>query len=784
MNRRTITILTLLAVLTAAPAMAEPRPSSDLLLPYFEVDLSDPGGKTTLFAVGNAAEEAVTVRASVTTNWGIEVISAPFELAAGEVRTVNLRDWIVRGELPGRTLGDAELAHVQAALSGQVSPKDGMYYGTQPEPSVTDLAVGAMTLRVTSRPRHDALWGDYFWASPDEDFAEGELLVNIDRTTDCRGLCDLHRLRFLDGGGFDGGTELVIWSSRRGQPSPDANTLNTGTVLSLSAFHTEPGAKFDERELDLLPVQVLEVRDLLLDEDFGWLDIVTEQDVYVGVRYSAEQRYSVTLQSWCIPEPQDPPCQGNDCPDRGRPEIRIEKSTNGVDADEPFGPPMLEAGDAVTWEYVVTNTGRVVLNDVQVTDDQEGAIACPKSTLQPGESMTCTHGGQAPPEADIPGEGFFYANLATVTGTSETGSTVTDDDPSHYQVQKTLDPEPSVQIEKATNGQDADAGPGPELAEGAAVTWSYVVTNVGSDGLENLAVSDDKEGPVSCPKATLGVGESMTCTPKAGVAQVGQYVNTATVTGTGITSGKPATDDDPSHYHVPEIVDGSIDVEKATNGHDADAGPGPELSEGAAVTWTYVVTNDGPETVTGIAVTDDKEGAVVCPETSLEPGESMTCTPKHGVAQIGEYANVATVSGTGQDSGASVGDSDPSHYHVPEPECGDCEGKITRMELLYTGATCSTIEARATPEQRFGDPTAFGPSVVCPGQTFTVTGKPSSSPGFDGTLGTNLELFVDGAPNASIHTSCSQEVGPGFVAGSFTVVEAESQYGGPLCPLS
>jgi hypothetical protein len=186
-----------------------------------------------------------------------------------------------------------------------------------------------------------------------------------------------------------------------------------------------------------------------------------------------------------------------------------------------------------------------------------------------------------------------------------------------------------------------------------------------------------------------------------------------------------------------------------------------------------------------VALVDDREGAVSCPKTSLAVGESMTCTLS-GIAVVGQYANLATVIGTGP-QGQQAEDTDPSHYHVPEPpECGECEGKIVHMELLYTGATCATIEAHATPEQRFADPTVFGPSVVCPGETFEVFGKPSSSPGFNGTLGTNLELYVSGSaqPSASIHTSCSQEVGPGFVAGSFTVVAAESQYGGPLCPLS
>lgn len=778
MRPRTIGLLALVALLSTAPQAAEPRPSSDLLLPYFEVDLGSAGGKSTLFAVGNAADEPVTVRAQVATNWGIRIVQTKIELDAGEVRTVNLRDWLVRGELPDRVLGPDALAHLQAALTGQVSPKDSLYYGTQPDPFETDLAVGYVTLRVVGNPRHDALWGDYFWVNPDEDFAEGELLVNIDQATDCAGLCDLHRLRFLDGGGFDGGTQLIVWSPRVGTPSPDANALSVGTVLSSSAFHRESGETVEERDLDLLPVQVLDVRDLLLDETFGWADLGTEEDVYVGVRYSASQRFSVTLQSWCIPEE---PC--DDCgPKRAR--IDLEKLTDGDDADEPVGFAKQPA-EEITWEFIVTNTGNVPLSDIRVTDDQEGEIACPQESLEAGESMTCAQAGQAPAASDIPAAGFFYANVGEVVGTPPTGAEVTDSDPSHYFVSAAPSIPLQIVIEKATNGEDADAAPGPELMAGDPVTWSYVVSNPNSERtLIDIQVGDDREGGVTCPKTTLAPGESMACTPKQGSAQVGQYRNLATVTGKDSESEATASDEDPSHYRgvEPPAEPPAIDVEKATNGVDADAAPGPELSDGANVTWSYLVTNTGPVALSNVTVQDDKEGAVSCPKASLGVGESMTCTLS-GVAAVGQYANLATAEGTGP-GGARAQDTDPSHYWVPEAEeCGDCEGKVTRLALRYNGAACATVEAHATPDQRFADSTAFGPATVCPGQTFEVFGRPSSSGGFNGTLGTDLELFVDGSFHVSIHTSCSQEIGPGFVAGLFTVIEAESQEGGLLCPL-
>jgi len=47
--------------------------------------------------------------------------------------------------------------------------------------------------------------------------------------------------------------------------------------------------------------------------------------------------------------------------------------------------------------------------------------------------------------------------------------------------------EPGIEIEKATNGQDADSPPGPYIPVGDSVTWTYVVTNTGNVTLNKVA---------------------------------------------------------------------------------------------------------------------------------------------------------------------------------------------------------------------------------------------------------------------------------------------------------
>ncbi|MGW1427183.1 DUF7507 domain-containing protein [Streptomyces sp. NPDC002431] len=47
-------------------------------------------------------------------------------------------------------------------------------------------------------------------------------------------------------------------------------------------------------------------------------------------------------------------------------------------------------GDIIHWELKVTNTGDTPLHDVTVDDPTGGTVTCPRTTLAPGESMTCT----------------------------------------------------------------------------------------------------------------------------------------------------------------------------------------------------------------------------------------------------------------------------------------------------------------------------------------------------------------------------------------------------------
>ncbi len=238
---------------------------------------------------------------------------------------------------------------------------------------------------------------------------------------------------------------------------------------------------------------------------------------------------------------------------------------------------------------------------------------------------------------------------------------------------------PSIRIEKATNGVDADVPTGPSIPVGNAVNWTYVVTNPGSVPLSNIVVTDSRAGvnPVYLSgdinsDSILQVGETWIYQAN-GVAVVGQYSNIGTVVGTP-PLGSNVIDSDPSHYYGITLDETVINIEKSTNGIDADLPTGPQIAVGGNVTWTYVVTNPNTIPLYNIVVTDNRTGVSpvyisgdVNGDNVLQPGEVWTYRAT-GIAVSGQYSNIGSVTGASV-SGKVVTDSDPSHYYgVATPE--------------------------------------------------------------------------------------------------------------------
>ena len=102
---------------------------------------------------------------------------------------------------------------------------------------------------------------------------------------------------------------------------------------------------------------------------------------------------------------------------------------------------------------------------------------------------------------------------------------------------------PAIHLEKTVAPLNLPAG-------GGNVTYTYVVSNIGDVDLASVAVTDDNGTPdntsddfgVDCPKTTLAVDESMTCTADV-TGTTKTTTNIATASGTAGETSVSDTDD-------------------------------------------------------------------------------------------------------------------------------------------------------------------------------------------------------------------------------------------------
>jgi hypothetical protein len=217
-------------------------PAATLLVPYFEVDLDDANGVTTLFSVNNASASAVVAHVTFWTDKSIPTLDFDIYLTGYDVQTINVRD-IFNGILPRtaeRSLdsGDTSSPSPPSGGTQAAPPRDTDFPGTTgpcanpynafPTPTLSatfltnhlrpahtggpstavfqgrcsgadygdNIARGYITVDIvnscnlsfpsdagyaTQFLRFDnVLWGDYFYVNPAENFAQGETLVHVE----------------------------------------------------------------------------------------------------------------------------------------------------------------------------------------------------------------------------------------------------------------------------------------------------------------------------------------------------------------------------------------------------------------------------------------------------------------------------------------------------------------------------------------------------------------------------------------------------------------------------
>ncbi|MEE8428398.1 MAG: hypothetical protein V3S33_02710 [Gammaproteobacteria bacterium] len=171
----------------------------------------------------------------------------------------------------------------------------------------------------------------------------------------------------------------------------------------------------------------------------------------------------------------------------------------------------------------------------------------------------------------------------------------------------------------------------------------------------------------------------------------------------------------------------------------------------------------------------------------------LTITKVVDKPEIGPFPPIGDDSDSDTDSDSGIdhdgdGHTDNSDTDSGEPnesdsgplptDCG-CKGKVSKLVMQYNGA-----DASITITRKPHDVIVFGPAAVITGQVITLNGPLSGPPGFQGTLGTRIEIMASPGGITEIHTSCSQPIGPGLIVGDWEVISGESKkLNVPLCPI-
>jgi hypothetical protein len=351
------------------------QPAATLLIPFFEVDLDDPSGPTTLVSVNNASAKPALARVVLWTDWGVPTLSFDLYLTGYDVQSLNVRDLFggalpataqqlsPRGALsdevdapPGCTgapapLTSNQLGWLRAAHTGRQLPGSdpARCAGSAGRPTTatgyitvdtvrrcTAAAVGGK-VNTPADPLYfgeaglaandNVLWGDVFYvdsagvqadseaavaivADPDffqaGDYTFYGRFVSFDGRDARAPLSSLYYARYLDGGPFSGGSDLLVWrDTRESSPAPRA----CGTQPTWHPLGELQMVVFDEEEnpqeipgSNAFPLAAQKVHvgggSLPVTQNFGWAMIDlwhgdgAHAQGYVSVRMTAEGRFS------------------------------------------------------------------------------------------------------------------------------------------------------------------------------------------------------------------------------------------------------------------------------------------------------------------------------------------------------------------------------------------------------------------------------------------------------------------------------------------------------------
>ena len=347
----------------------------------------------------------------------------------------------------------------------------------------------------------------------------------------------------------------------------------------------------------------------------------------------------------------------------GTPDYTITKTATAVDS---AGNGVIDnAGEIISYQVVIENTGTLDITGVNVTDNLITLGGPTGDTgsdgiLSVGETWTYT-GNYTVTQTDMDDNGGGDGDIDnTASITSDQIAT-----PRTSNEGVLLTQSSALVLTKTGVLDDTVVSPGGVANVGDQITYSFSVENIGNVNLTSIVVTDPLLPSLTCTiVGPLAPGASASCTATDNVytltqadVDAGERNNTATATGKD-PGNNDVTDDDPENVSLTQSP--AISIMKSSDATGTNA-------VGDTITYTYDVENTGNVTLTNVTVTDGHAGlgSVTCMPaqgSTLNPGDTMSCSATYTVTQTdvnaGQIDNTGVVTGT--DPGSNpVTDSDP-----------------------------------------------------------------------------------------------------------------------------
>ena len=309
-------------------------------------------------------------------------------------------------------------------------------------------------------------------------------------------------------------------------------------------------------------------------------------------------------------------------------------------------PPLVTAGELLTYTITVSNAGPSAAQDVLVRDDLPAALLgtefsvnggpfapwvspYPARTLPSGASIVLTIRGTVSPSTPA----------GTLTNTASASSSTPDPNPDNNTDRAVVDVAPSADLSVVKQGASSPAIPG-QLFQ-----YSIQIRNTGPSDSQEVLLSDAVPSVLLNPQFSTDNGQSWNpwSNPySAGVVSPGQEQTlllqgilspsaTDILRNTAVVSSS-TPDPDPSNNADTDQtpVQPSADLSLVKTGSPASVSPGDLL------TYTLLAVNSGPADAQNVILTDRLPAGLSNAEHSADGG--LTWTPWNGALALGTLA--------------------------------------------------------------------------------------------------------------------------------------------------